>query len=345
MNKKPKLNVFLELHRYPTGTFHDVLQTFLLKQSRKGLSEYSVIHLYGSLWPLGEWLENPPLTTVTPRHLRSYCDDLYLRYAPGTIRPMIGDIKQFFTWCKRKQYVPKSPAKRLAKPRRRRPKDKAAPETAVSGVIVYLVNQLGSLVYRDIFGQLQSSPVAEWGESDMLALRDLFIIAFLYETGARAREVTKLGAMTMQRACREKAQAYTVTSIGKTNDRDLRFTEVTAELWRVWYRVRPSGCEDYAIFSLRPTHPPAPMTSNGISQILARRCQEAETIVFRTHALRHAKVRRARRLVGLEMASLLLDHSSVEMTANYANVEDDEVAEAVKRTGIQGDLWGSQALD
>lgn len=343
MNKKPKLTIFLELHRYPTGTFHDVLQTFLLKQSRKGLSEYSVIHLYGSLWPLGEWLKNPLLTTVTGRHLKAYRDDLFLRYAPGTIRPIIGDIKQFFAWCKRKDYITKSPAKRLAKPRPRRAKDKAAPEAAVTAVIVYLVKKLGSLVYRDLFGQLQFRPAEEWEEPDLLALRDLFAIAFLYETGARARELAKLGSMTMQRACREKQSAYIVTSIGKTNDRDLRFTEVTAELWRVWYEVRPSGCEDYAIFSLRPTHPPAPLTSNGISQILARRCTEVGTAVFRAHALRHGKVRRARRLVGLEMASLLLDHSSVEMTANYANVEDDEVDEAVRRTGIQGDLWGSQA--
>jgi hypothetical protein len=28
------------------------------------------------------------------------------------------------------------------------------------------------------------------------------------------------------------------------------------------------------------------------------------------------------------------------MTRNYANVEDDEVTEAVRLTGIQFDLWG-----
>lgn len=345
MNKKPKLKVFLDLHRYPSGTFHDVLQTFLIKQSRRGLSEYSVIHLYGSLWPLGEWLGNPQLMTITPRHLLAYRDDLFLRYSPGTIRPMIGDIKQFLAWCKKKQYIAKNPAKRLTKPRPRRAKDKAAPETAVRAVIAYLVGQMGGLVYRDIFGQLQCAPGMEWGETDLLALRDLFCVAFLYETGGRARELTKLGAMTMQRACQEKQQAYTVTSIGKTNDRDLRFTEVTAELWRLWYAVRPSGCADYAVFSMRPTHPPAPLTSNGVSQILARRCREADTAVFRAHALRHAKVRRSRRLVGLEMASVLLDHSTVEMTANYANVEDGEVIEAVNRTGIQGDLWSQKTPD
>ena len=49
-------------------------------------------------------------------------------------------------------------------------------------------------------------------------------------------------------------------------------------------------------------------------------------------------------LVGLEVASLLIDHSSVEMTRNYANVDNDELAEAVVKTGLQADIWGVKAV-
>lgn len=339
MNQKPKLETFLHISQ-PPGSFFDGLQNFLIKKRRKGLSDYSLIHLYNSLWPLGDFLGNPALTAVSPRHLKSYNDALWLKYAPGTIRPIVGDIRQYFRWCQRKRLTSGNPAKQLKKPRLRRAKDKAAPETAVAAVIHHLTKKLERVIYRDLFGQLQHEAPARWSEEELLALRDLFVLVFLYETGGRANELAKLGATVMRRACEQKNSVYIVTATGKTNDRDMRFTDATAELWHIWYAVRPSGCEEYAVFSLRPTHPPAPLASNGLSQILARRCGEAGTAVFRSHSLRHAKVRRARKLVGLEMASLLIDHSSVEMTRNYANVEDDEVSEAVRLTGVQFDLWG-----
>lgn len=344
MNQKPKLVVFLSAN-LPAGSFHAALQLFLGSRRKRGISEYSVIHLFNSLWPLGDWLDNGPVTAVTPRLLKNYHEALFLRYAPGTVRPVVGDIRQFFAWCKKRRLIEQNPAKRLAKPRPRRGRDKSAPETAVSGVITHLAGKLSHLVYRDLFGTLQAEPPDKWGDVDRLTLRDLFVVVFLYETGGRAKELAQLGSRTIERECRAVKAAYVVTSTGKTNDRDLRFTEVTAELWRVWVAVRPSACPEYAVFSLRPTHPPAPLTSNGISQILARRCNEAGTAVFRSHSLRHAKVRRARRLVGLEMASLLIDHSSVEMTRNYAGVEDDEITTAVNETGIKGDIWGKKLPD
>lgn len=338
---KPKLEVFLHIGQ-PHLSFHDGLQQFLSNRRRKGLSEYSITHLYNSLWPLGEALKNPALTTITPRHLKDYNDALWLKYAPGTVRPIVGDIKQYFRWCKKKRLITGNPAKRLAKPRpRRSKKDKAAPETAVAQVIRHLGGKLERVIYRDLFGQLHHEAAETWKESEILALRDLFVVVFLYETGARASEMVKLGAAMMVKACGEGGGAYCVTSTGKTADRDMRFTRATAELWRVWYAVRPQNtpADAYAIFSLQPTRPAAPLTSNGVSQILVRRCKEAETAVFRSHSLRHAKVRRARRLFGLEMASLLIDHSSVEMTRNYANVDESEVNEAVRKTGLPFDLF------
>lgn len=337
---KPKLSSFL-VDLFPAGSFHATLQMFLLKHRSRGVSEHTVIHLYKSLWPLADWLNNPPVTAVTPRNLKTYQEHLFLHYAPGTIRPVIGDIRQFFKWTKRKRITDKNPAKRLTKPRPRRGRDRAADETAVASVIAYLSAKLRHLVYRDLFGVLVAEAADKWGESDILALRDLFILAFLYETGGRASELVTLGSRVMERECTAVKPAYTVTAIGKTNDRDMRFTERVAELWRIWQKIRPSGCEEYAVFSLSLNHPAAPLKSNGVSQMLARRCKEAGVGVFRSHSLRHAKVRRSRRLVGLEMASLLIDHSSVEMTRHYANVEDEEIATAVTQTGIQGDIWST----
>ncbi len=342
MRKMNEIKEFLTT-RQTSGTFNDALKIFLSKRHKKGLSDYSVIHLYNSLHPMGQELKNPPLATLAPQTVRAYVDTLWLRYAPGTMRPIIGDMKQFFGWCKKKGYTGKNLGSRLTKPRPRRATSKAAREADVAAVINHLVGLLRHHVYRDVFGNLVHDPAPAWGEAERLAIRDLFVVVFLYETGGRARELTTLGTKVMERTCQTSKAAYTVTSIGKTNDRDLRFTNSTAELWRIWSAVRPQPC-DHALYSLRPTHAPAPLTSNGLSQILVRRCKEVDVPVFRCHALRHAKVRRARQLVGLEVASLLVDHSSVEMTRNYANVDDGELAEAVVKTGLQTDIWGLKTV-
>jgi integrase len=81
------------------------------------------------------------------------------------------------------------------------------------------------------------------------------------------------------------------------------------------------------------------MKTSGISQTLVRRSKEAGIRPFRAHALRHAKVKRSRRLVGLEITSQLIDHSTLDMTRHYANIDEDELAEATIKTGIQYDLW------
>lgn len=340
---RPFLKSFVE-RSFTPGSFNAALQRFLLTRHRKGLSPYAISHLYYSLKPLGDALKNPPVADIAPRQLKKYIDALYRKYAVGTIGPMAGDIKQFFAWCKKKKLISKNPARQVLAPRKKHriaKKQKAAPETAVFGVMAALAAKLKPLVYRDLFGNLQVDTVV-WPVEDITAVRDLFILSFLYETGGRAGELTGLGAKVMDKETALSKPAYVVTAIGKTNDRDLRFTEKTAELWRIWRQVRPDVENEFAVFSLRPTHESyTPLTTNAISLILVRRCREVGMNVFRAHALRHAKVQRSKKLVGLEMASVLIDHSDIETTRNYAPTELDEVERAVVETGIQRDFWAT----
>ena len=99
-----KIETFLKTS-YPPGSYHAILQKFLQKQYRKGLAEPSIKHLYRSLIALGETLGSVPIKKITYQTLKKYVDDLKLNYAPGTIRPIVGDIKQFFKWCKKKIIV------------------------------------------------------------------------------------------------------------------------------------------------------------------------------------------------------------------------------------------------
>lgn len=325
---------------YPENTFNDVLLIFLKKQSQK-ISEHTVSRLFYNLRPIGEELGNPDIRELDRNWVKKYVDKLWLRYAPDTMRTKVGDIRQFFKWCKKKGYLSKNIAKRI-KPLRRRHRHrrvKAASEADVRQLIGHLARKTKHRVYRDLFGTLQAAPKHEWSNQEIKYLRDLFIVIFLYETGARAGELSTLGSYTMTHVVENVAPSYTITVIGKTDDRDYMFTNRTAELWRVWQQVRPSRCQEYAVIGWGKAHPHSRIKTNGISQMLVRRCEESEIRPFRAHALRHAKVKRGRHLVGLEITSQLIDHSRIDTTRGYANIDEDELATAAVKTGLQYDPW------
>lgn len=339
-----KVEEFLAME-YPKGAYWTILQTYIRKRRGRGLSEHTLARIYYNLHPLGQALDNPPLTDLSAAVLRSYLDGLWLRYAPDTMRTIIGDVRMFFKWAKKKGHS-KNIAKHIKpvrqNPRRRR-RARAAPEVDVQRVMEFLAGQLkdGDLVYRDLFRVLQPAETG-WGDGAVRALRDLLILTFLYETGARVGELSRLGSQAMDEVTSRRAAVYLVTVTGKTNDRDRYFTERTAELWRIWQRVRPAGDRAFAVVGWRNDREPAQILGNGISLMLERRCQKAGVRPFRAQSLRHAKVRRSRQQVGLDMASVLIDHSALRTTWGYANIDDEEIAAAAAATGLQTDFWGGE---
>ncbi len=336
-----KVNRFLT-GDYPEDSYHAVLKNFLLQQKQQGVSKATVDRLFYSLYPIGESLGNPSMGDVQHTHLTAYATRLWLLYAPDSVRTFVGDIRQFFKWCKRRGYHKKNLAKQIAvsrnKRRRSKRQSKAPAETAIRHLMEFLANQLGDLVYRDVFGILQINGDG-WSSQSQKALRDLFVITFLYETGARVGELSTLGSRNMNEATAEPQRTYGITLTGKTGERDYLFTQSTAELWRVWEQVRPDGANEYAVLGWGNGHMKRGMRPNGISQMIARRCQEAKIKPFRAHALRHAKIKRGRVAVGLETTSILVDHSDLRSTRGYANIDDEELTEAAIKTGVQFDLW------
>lgn len=328
------------LETFQEGSYYGVLKTFLLKQEEKGLSSATINRLYYSLHPIGTQLHNPPITELNKQWLKSYTRQLWQTYASESVRTYIGDIKQFCKWCKKKGHLRKNIAKRLKKPKRRQQRGKiyAAPETDVFKLMAYLVEELKTAVYRDVFGLLQIEQ-REWLDREVKLLRDLFIVTFLYETGARVGELANLSSSQMNKATTTPAPTYTIIMVGKTEDVTRRFTQRSAELWRIWEQIRPSIEGKSAIIGWSNANPHSPIQPNGISQMLVRRCRQAKIRPFRANALRHSKVTRSVRLVGLETASKLIDHADIQTTKTYNHWQDQELNKAAKLTGLQRDFW------
>lgn len=325
-----------------TDSLSACVAAFLAERAAE-LSPYSVTHLRASLRPMAAALGDPPAAAVTYQDLRAYVDGLRLRYKPGTLRPIVGDLRQFWRWAKKRGIVARNPAKRLRGPSRRVVVEtatlKAADEGDVRRVLAYLAADLEPLVYRDLFGNLIAAPPAEWSDDDRRHARDLFLLAFLYDTGCRAGELWQLSRRAMVEAVAAPGPVYRVASTGKTGEVVLRFTVATAELWSVWECVRPPG-DGYAVVGWGRGRPVGPLSTSTLSRMLSRHCDRAGVARFRAHALRHAKVKRAKAAAGLEVASRLIGHGSTAVTSAYGRGDDDDLTAAALATGLTGRLWG-----
>lgn len=333
-----KLEIFLE-GKYPKKSYLHALKKFLYKRNEV-LSKPSVMHLFTSLHPINKAFDSLQINTLTPNMMKEYVETLWANYSSGTIRSVIGDMQQFGRWCKKKG-LSKNFSRRLKKPGgRSRQAAKAPTALVVQQVLFYLRNQLDSVVARDESNQLVVIDPSQLNETRVRQIRNLFIVSFLYETGSRGGELAKLPVRAMREALEYPSVKYTITTgLGKTGDHDYFFTSTTAELWQLWDSIRDQSIL-YAVYGWKRGQEKRRMETNGISQTLVLLCKKAGVAKpFRCHALRHAKVKRARRVAGLDVAQILLDHANIETTRGYANIDDDELDQAVLQTGIRYDIW------
>lgn len=331
-----KLSAFLTTNQ-PDGSLLAAVQRFLIEKELE-VSQATLVHLYRTLSDYGEALGNPSLDDLNPRMVATYADNLKTGYSPGTIRPIIGDLKQFHRWLYERRLAAEDLAARLKKPRPVKEKHHAE-EADMQALIKHLADRLKDrrLIYRDLFGVLNAEN-SGWIYEDLKVLHDLTAMMFLYETGCRAGELCNLSSHQMNKAIHTPATVYTITCYGKTNNRTYRFTEATAELYRLWNKVRPHSLT-WVFCSWRRGGKPDKLSTPSLGQMLSRRCRQAGVRAFRPHSMRHAKVIRSRRLAGLEMASRLVDHSSITTTRDYDYIDDDELSSAAKLTGYRGNLW------
>ncbi len=314
-----------------------------LSGKRKATSHKNTIHLFQTLHPL--CMAFPDLDHVVYSDLVGWVEALTARYAVGSLRSKLIDIRTFFRWCVDTERVGVDVAKGLKLPRVR-PRDKSASEADYLKVVKKLAEGLEGRIVRNVFGQWEIAPGTKWlMRSHVHTMRDLFLLVLLYETGCRAGEAAKLSTRAMKQALSapsgsKDAPVYTLAVVGKTGVRYRSFTRATANLWGLWESVRPKDGREWVLVKWHKVgEVPKPLHSEDVTQIVSRRCAFCGVKPFRPHALRHAKAQRAKRVGGVQVAAALLDHHDLGSTLFYTADNETELNAAALASGFNSDLW------
>jgi integrase/recombinase XerD len=267
--------------------------------------------------------EQLPLDAITPVHIATYSEQIKQRdYATKTLYKHISTVKTFWNWCLKMDFVEKSPARILKKPKvqRKVSDEKALPAKDIGVLLEYLKQQTH-----------KTNP-----EEHAVATRNYAIFTFLAETGAR---VGGAASLKVNDLWLEDLHAYTTEKGSKRLKK--AFTEECANAFRAWLLCRPNtdSGNRHVFISMRYYKP---LSGNYIAQIM-RRTAEAikqdwgyELQNKNPHALRHSLALRmwADKIAPSRIAGAL-GHSRIETTIeHYAPNDWEGTAEAVRSLAI-----------
>lgn len=234
--------------------------------------------------------------------------------SPATIRGRIMAIQIFFKWCVDRRKLPVSPAYHLRKP--------TAPRI-VEGKVMAL---------DDLFLMLnEAGRRAEDGQC-----RDLALLCFMADTGARAGEVAGLDCdhVDMER--------MTARVDGKTGPGVVTFTGATAAAvneWLVERRTWVNGSGERALFvGLHPPNVGGRLNRDSVYQIFERIADAAGVPPgnpVNPHSVRHLVGQEWADRVNLALVQAKLRHASITTTTIYAHQNDlKRVASATEQISL-----------
>jgi integrase/recombinase XerD len=150
--------------------------------------------------------------------------------------------------------------------------------------------------------------------------RDFAVLVLLSRLGLRAGEVAALGLADID----WRAGEIVVRGKGRRQDR-LPLPADVGEALAGWLRRGRPRCECATVITrLRAPH--RPLTSGGVSNIVAAACRRADLTQVHAHRLRHsAATEMLRAGASLPEVGQVLRHASVLSTAIYAKVDRDRL--------------------
>lgn len=231
--------------------------------------------------------------------------------SPVTISGRIQSAKALFDWCVRREYLEKSPGSHLRRPR---------VDNRCDGSKVMAVEDLARLV-------AVAEKRAEAGRPPACAgRRDLALLLFLVETGCRVGECASLRVGWLDL---EEGDGLVE---GKTGQRAVDFTWVTAEALGAWLAVRPAAGHNLVWVGRYGSG----LSAGGIYGVLRRLAKEAGVKGrFNPHSIRHLVGQSWADQVNLELVRRKLGHADIRTTAAfYSNQDRKRVKAATRRLSL-----------
>ena len=194
---------------------------------------------------------------IRREHIEMFMADQLARWKPKTAQVRYGNLLQFFKWAVEEELLTTSPMANMKPP--------SVPEVPVD------------VVSLDDLSKLMDACNAK----DHDGLRDTAILRVFFDCGVRLGEVAGL---TMEDVVLKPYGELTVTGKG-ARPRSVGFSVSTAQALDRYMRLRRAHA-----YASRPElwlGARGPLTSNGIAQMLRRRCAQAGIGQLHPHQLRH----------------------------------------------------------
>ena len=228
-------------------------------------------------------------------------------YSKASIAGYIGAVRRWLTWCNERGYCESNPSAHLEKPKwNSRP----------SSDRVMRRSDLYKMLDQATQRALESGSV-----------RDLALLLFTAETGARRGEIAKLQIKDLNLV------KCTAEVSGKTGPRTTDFTEKTAHLLELWLAQREplvkrwGGGHGFVFCGISPANHKSfgqPLSWNSVYQIFKRLAGQAGVKgPWNPHSLRHLVGQSwTDQGINLELLRQKLGHSSIEITSRFYTHQD-----------------------
>ncbi len=273
---------------------YEAIETFILSREAAARSEATIDCYRYSLESYGKFAPNWP---PTPDAIRAFLSDCRVRgLSPTTIHDHWARLAVWLRWLEAEGHLKSNPMDRVERPSVPHPLPRGARPADVQAIILYLEQKIAN-------------------GGDILAKRDLALISFTFDTGARNKEIRTL-RMDALYLCQRAAIVH-----GKGDkDRLVTFGRRTQKTVAQWLEVRPSLAESSPyVFVTRKGNQ---MTRFVVLQIVKQAAQRADIEGKVTpHTLRHAST-----LGMLDLGANIVDvkeqmgHHDITMTEHYAQV-------------------------
>lgn len=219
--------------------------------------------------------------------------------APASLAGYIQAVKTFYHWAHKRGYIDHDPAAALERPKvQRRATDKAIPQGDMLRMLDYC--QANELVM------------------------EYAIVMLFADTGCRIGELIGLDVSDVD------LTRFEAVCVGKCGERDLYFTEPTAEALRAWLVIRPNTSP--ALFSVENGR----ATYTRIYNALERIGRAVHARRWNPHGFRHGVAQAwIDQEANLEVVRIKMGHQDITTTAQiYGNQDRKRIKRATQRYSL-----------